>query len=97
MKKQQWKFQDAEKNGQYIGLIEFQSNDEEFHYFYIYETETAIVFGGACNCGFLESGYMPKDDYFSLDENLQELIQNLECFYNYGYQHTTLIVCNDRM
>lgn len=95
--KKQWKFQDAEKNGEYIGLIEFQSNDEEFHTFYIYETETALVFGTACNAGFLESGYMPKDDSFSLDENLQELIQELECFYNDGYRYTTAIICNDSM
>lgn len=97
MKRKQWKFQDAEKKGAYVGLIEFQDSFGEYHNFYIYETKTKLVFGGACNVGFLESGYMPKDSSYSLTENLQELIADLECFYDHGPEYTTQIVFNERM
>ena len=92
-----WNSSNVETNGKYIGLIEFQDNKEEFHDFYIYATDTRLVFGGACNAGFLESGYMPLGNDFSIGENLQELIEELETFYNDGFQFTTKIVCNDRM
>jgi len=95
--KTKWDFSNAEEIGKYIGLIEFQDDTGEYHDFHIYSTETRLVFGGACNVGFLESGYMPLDNDFSIDENLQELIADLECFYNDGLQYTIKIVCNERM
>ena len=59
-------------NAKYIGIIEFQDNQEEWHNFEVLLTEDQerLVFGGACNVGLLESGYMPVDSCFSLDENL---------------------------
>lgn len=94
----EWNASNTE-NADYIGLIEFQSNDEDWHVFEIYLTEdkTRLVFGGHCNCGLLESGYMPFDTCFSVDENLQELIADLETYYNDGKQYVSGIVCNNRM
>ena len=94
----EWTVSNTE-NADYIGLIEFQSNDEEYHDFEIYLTEdkTRLVFGNHCNCGLLESGYMLFDNCFSLDENLQELIADLETYYSDGKQYVNGIVCNDRM
>lgn len=92
-----WDFSDAEKTGEYVGIVEFQSDDGEWHYFYVYETKERIVFGGATNVGFLESGYMEKDSAFSLDEHIQTLVEELETFYNAGAQHATELVCTERM
>ena len=66
-------------------------------YFELLETKTKVVFGGSCNTGFLESGYILKDDCESLNETLQELHADLETFYRDGAQYVSRIVCNDRM
>ena len=92
-----WNYSNAEENGKYIGIIEFQDSFGAYHDFHIYATKDRLVFGGACNVGFLESGYMPLDNYFSIDENLQELIADLECYYNDGFKYVSRIVCNERM
>lgn len=92
-----WTFSDAENGGTYLGIIEFQSNDEEWHYFEIMQTKDRLVFGGFCNVGFLESGYMEIDDCFSLDENLQDLLEDLECYYNDGPEYCIYIIYNERM
>ena len=86
-------------NARYLGIIEFQDNQEEWHNFEVVLTECQdyFVFGGACNVGLLQSGYMKIDNCFSIDENLQELIADLETYYNDGKQYVTNIVCNDRM
>lgn len=92
-----WTFSDAEKTGTYLGAVEFQSDDGEFHHFEIIETETRLVFGGICNIGFMESGYMKFDHDFSVDENLQQLIEDLEVYYNAGAEYVSNIVCTERM
>lgn len=84
-------------DGKYLGILECQDDKGEYHNFDIFQTETKLVFGGACNCGFIESGYMEIDADFSIDENLTELLADLECYYNDGPQYTTNIVCNQRM
>lgn len=94
--KTEWTVSNIE-NAKYIGLIEFQDDKEEFHVFEVLQSEERLVFGGASNIGFLESGYMPFDNCFSLDENLQELVADLECFYEQGYQYCNQIVVNERM
>jgi hypothetical protein len=67
-----WTFSNAEETGKYLGTVEFQDNAEEWHDFEIYQTPTRLVFGGACNIGFLESGYMEIDlECFSVAEELQ--------------------------
>jgi hypothetical protein len=65
--------------------------------FYILKTDHRLVFGGATNVGFLESGYMEYDDSFSLDETLQELVADLETYYNDGPDYVSHIVFNKRM
>lgn len=96
MNNQKWKYVN-EEGFKYIGLIEFQSNDQEWHDFTVIEVGNKLVFGGGCNIGLLQSGYMEIDDCFSLDENLQELITDLETFYNDGPDYTNGIICNERM
>ncbi|MFA7287269.1 MAG: hypothetical protein WC055_00155 [Melioribacteraceae bacterium] len=92
----QWEATNTDK-AEYVGIIEFQDNEGEYHNFEILKTDSRIVFGGNCNVGLLESGYMEIDNCFSFDENLQELISDLETFYNDGKEYVSRIVCNERM
>ena len=77
--------------------LEFQDNKGEWHDFYIVVTLDRVVFGGACNAGFIESGYIVREDYESLDETLQEMLADLEVYYNDGPRYVSRIVCNERM
>ena len=81
----------------YLGLIEFQTEKGEWENFELYNTPTRVVFGGACNAGFLESGFIEKEDGEDLNETLQELLSDLQTFYNDGPQFTNRIVFNERM
>ncbi len=87
------------ENAQDYGIIEFQSNKGEFHSFHVLQTEdkSRIVFGGACNAGFLESGYLPLEDGESTNTAIEELLADLEVYYNDGKEYTSRIVCNERM
>jgi hypothetical protein len=76
--------------------LELQDNSGEWHHFTIIATPTRIVFGGVCNVGFLESGYMEREG-FSIDECLQELVADLETYYNDGPRYVSRIVCNECM
>jgi len=87
-----WKVSNLEKS-EYIGILEL----EDGNYFEVVKTKTRFVFGNSCNIGLLESGYMVLDKDFSLDENLQELLEELETYYRDGKQYCNRIVCNDRM
>ncbi len=80
-------------NAKHIGTLEIEGADS----FEILETSDRIVFGGACNAGFLESGYILREDHESLDETLQELHADLETFYRDGRDSVSRIVCNERM
>lgn len=93
---QDWKVSDT-KDAEYLGIIEFQDNAKEFHNFEIMETDSRLIFGSMTNCGFLESGYILKDECFSTDEILQEMLADLEVYYNDGKEYTSMIVCNERM
>lgn len=77
----------------YIGTLELGSGE----YFEILATESRLVFGTACNAVFLESGFIVRESHESLDETLQELHADLECYYSDGAQYVSRIVCNDRM
>ena len=90
-----WKVSDI-KGAKNLGILEFQDKSGEFHNFETLETKDRIVFGSACNCGFIESGYILKDD-FSTDETLQELLEDLEVYYNDGSRYISSIVFNKRM
>jgi hypothetical protein len=93
--KTEWTVSDTTE-AKVLGLIEFPDETGEFHNFEIVETEDRLVFGGATNIGFIESGYIEKDG-FSTDETLQELLSDLETYYNDGPKYTSRIVCNERM
>jgi hypothetical protein len=92
----EWKVSDLTE-AKHLGAIELQSEDKEYHYFEVIETKERLVFGGFCNVGFIESGYMEKDTDFSTDENLQELLSDLETYYNDGKEYVSHIVCTERM
>lgn len=77
--------------------IEFQDAHGEWQHFHLIATKDRVVFGGACNAGFIESGYILRDECESLDETLQEMLSDLEAYYNDGPQFVSRIVCNERM
>ena len=87
-----WTIQDIE-NAKYLGTMEIESGE----YFEVVETADKLIFGGACNTGLLQSGYITKEDGESLDETLAELLADLEVYYGDGAQYVSRIVCNERM
>jgi len=94
----QWSVSDISQS------IEMRSDDlclmdecDDWHHFKVIATPTRIVFGGVCNVGFLESGYLEREDHESLDESLQELMADLEMYYNDGPEYVSRIVCNECM
>jgi hypothetical protein len=91
MKTTQWSVSDT-TNAKYIGTLEIERG-----YFEIIATNDKLVFGTAYNVGFLESGYIMRDDCESLEETLQELHDDLETYYRDGAQYVSRIVCNERM
>lgn len=102
MKTQEWTVSDT-TGAKYLGQIEFQDETGEFHDFEIVKTTTRsktprrIVFGGACNVGFIESGYLEMDDTETTDEALSEMLSDLETYYNNGPEYVSRIICNERM
>jgi hypothetical protein len=90
--KAQWKAIDTE-NAKYVGAIELESGQ----YFEVVATENALVFGGACNVGFLQSGHMTLEGDETANAAMGELIDELETYYRDGAQYASRIVCNDRM
>jgi len=85
------------EKGSYLGLIEFEDNEGEWYDFEIYKSESFLAFGSNCNAGFLISGFIERDSYESLDETLQELLEDLKVYYNDGPEYVSRIKCNDRM
>jgi len=81
----------------YVGLIEFQDNEGEWYDFEIYKTNRFLAFGSNCNAGFLISGFIERESYESVDETLQELLEELQVYYNDGPEYVSRIQCNDRM
>lgn len=95
--KKKWQCQ-SEENSKHIGIVEFQDNKGDYQNFEIINTPKNILFGSSCNTGFMQSGYYIKDKSLSFDENLQELLSDLEMYYNEGYNYTTNnFICNERM
>ena len=84
-------------NSSYLGIIEFEDNEGEWHDFEIYKNQRYVLFGGHCNAGFLISGFIERESYESLDETLQELLEDLKVYYNDGPKHVSRIKCNERM
>ena len=81
----------------YVGLIEFQDNEGEWYDFEIYKTNRFLAFGSNCNAGFLISGFIERESYESVDETLQELLEDLQVYYKDGPEYVSRIKCNDRM
>ena len=98
----QWKASNL-SGAKYLGILEFQDNKGEWHNFEVLATSPQIaepsklVFGGACNTGFLESGFIHRADCETTDETFAELLADLEVYYNDGKQFVSRIVCNERM
>ena len=90
-----WSVSDISK-AEYLGVIEFQDEQGEYHNFEIMETNDRLIFGGATNSGFIESGYIEKDG-MSTDDTLYNLLEDLEVYYNEGEDYTSMIVVNQRM
>jgi hypothetical protein len=80
-----------------MSAFEFQTEDGKWHFFELLHNSERIIFGGMCNVGFLESGYIEKNDGESLNETLQELLMDLQTYYDDGPEHVSRIVCNERM
>lgn len=96
----QWHSSDqtgARPVGNGLSVLEFQDNKGNWHSFDVLKTSTRILFGGTCNVGFIESGYIERGGFEHLDETLQELLSDLETYYNDGPQYVSRIVCNERM
>lgn len=92
----QWQASD-QAGAKYIGILEFQDNTSEWHDFEVLSLPDRLLFGGSCNACWLESGYILRDECESLEETLQELLADLECYYNDGARYTSRIVCNECM
>jgi hypothetical protein len=62
-------------------IFEIEVN-EEYYIYYIQADEKGLSGGGCCNVGFMpyKDLFVPWDDYFGLDEHLQELYDL--CFNN---------------
>jgi hypothetical protein len=88
----QWSASDI-TGKEYLGFLELESGD----IFYIVATEDRLVFGGACNAGLIESGFIMREDGERTDETLQELHADLETYYRDGAAYVSRIVCNERM
>lgn len=92
--KTNWKASDQSK-AEFFGTMEIEDKNGEFHSFEILLIRgDRYIFGGACNAGFLESGYMLLEE----DSNeLQNLHDELTCYYDDGSDFAPRLVCNDRM
>lgn len=85
------------EKAKYIGILEFQDAQGDWHDFEILETRRCLVFGGACNLGFLQSGFIVRESHESLEETLQELLSDLQVYYDDGPEYVSRITCNERM
>ena len=80
-------------NAKHLGTIEIEGGD----YFEVLQTPDRLIFGGYTNTGFIESGYIVKDEYEDDQDLLTELVEDLEVYYRDGSGRTNRIVFNERM
>ena len=96
--KTEWQVSDISREIEmHLHDLEFQDEKGEWQNFYIIATPERVVFGGVCNAGFLESGYIVRDDCETLDETFQEMLYDLLAYYNQGPEFVARIVYNERM
>lgn len=81
----------------HLNELEFKDNNGDWQHFTLIVTEEKIVFGGCCNVGFIESGYILREENESLNITLIILHEELETYYNDGPNYVSRIVCNERM
>ena len=79
-------------DAQYVGILEVEDDNFE-----VVATPTHLVFGGFCNVGMLQSGYIAREEFESLNETLQELNDDLFTFYRDGGEYTNRIAVNERV
>jgi hypothetical protein len=91
-----WQVSDVSE-ASYLGMLQIQDSSNNWHSFEVLATNKRLIFGGACNVGFIESGFMPINEDETRNDALQELLSELETFYNDGKQYTTRIYVSDRM
>ena len=104
MKNEKWSVSDISKakpignmRTNQMSCVEFQDRKGEWQFFELLQTPERVVFGGACNAGFLESGFIAREDGETLDETLCELLADLEMYYNDSPRYVSRIVFNERM
>ena len=91
MAHKQWSAVDI-SDADYVGILEIEDD-----HFEVVATPKFLVFGGMCNVGMLQSGYIEREEYETLDDTLRELDSELSVFYRDGREYTSRIVCNERM
>jgi hypothetical protein len=91
----QWTVQDV-SNSKHVGTFEIETDDGG-KVFEVVATQEKLIFGGTCNVGLLQSGYILRDECETLSDTLNELVADLETFYRNGSNYTSRIVCNERM
>lgn len=77
----------------HAGTLELE-NGESFE---VLDTGTRLVFGGACNAGFLESGFMLRSPFAELSDELEVLKEDLETYYRTNGKGCVSIYTNGRM
>ena len=75
-----WKVSDT-TGAEYLGQLEIEKPNGETETFEILATPERLIFGGACNAGFLESGFMPLHYDETRDEALSSLADDLAALY----------------
>lgn len=94
MHESKWKASDT-SNAEYLGTLEIEDRHGEFHVFEVLLNRgDRYIFGGACNAGFIESGYMLIENESGELENLHA---ELQAFYDDGEGYAPRLVCNARM
>jgi hypothetical protein len=92
-----WQPQDL-ADAAFVGIFEVPvPKGEDSIYFEMIKTANSLVFGGSSNATFLQSGFMRLEQDESLDESLQELVEDLSVFYTDGPSYVSRIVVNERM
>jgi len=89
-----WTVSDTSR-AEYMGTIEIEDKRGEFHDFEVLLIPgNRYVFGGSCNTGFIESGYMILENESGELENLHA---ELMAFYDDGPGYAPRLICNERM
>lgn len=81
----------------YLGVIEVETSNGEMEVFEVLQDDDRLIFGGASNTGFLESGFIRREPGETTDDTLGEMVSDLETHYQDGAQYCARIVCNERI